>query len=334
MKALVYTGLQKLIYREEKDPIEIPGESIIKVKASGICGSDMHAYHGKDDRRNAPLILGHEVSGTSQNGKFKNQTVVLNPLITCEECSYCKSNREHLCPQRTMVGMSKPIQREGGLAEYISIPNKNIHIISETLDIKEAALSEPIAVCVHAVSISKKNSEKPLSECTVLIQGAGAIGLLCGLILSKVENCKKIVMSDPNKLRLDECSKYLKAKFVNPASKELNENGFDLVFDTVGLEVSRQQAIHTTAPGGLIVHVGLTQPEGIFNFRKLTIQEITVVGTYCYTKKDFKLAIDFLTNKKLGSLNWIEYRALKKGPEAFKQIHNGSCVAPKIILIP
>ena len=81
MKALVYTGLQKLIYREEKDPIEIPGESIIKVKASGICGSDMHAYHGKDDRRNAPLILGHEVSGTSQNGKFKNQTVVLEVYL-------------------------------------------------------------------------------------------------------------------------------------------------------------------------------------------------------------------------------------------------------------
>ena len=141
-------------------------------------------------------------------------------------------------------------------------------------------------------------------------------------------------MSDPNKLRLDECSKYLKAKFVDPKSKELKENEFDVVFDTVGLEVSRQQAIYTAAPGGLIVHVGLTQPEGTFNFRKLTIQEITVVGTYCYTNKDFKRAIDILTNKKLGSLKWIEYRDLKKGAEAFKQIHDGSCIAPKIILIP
>ena len=128
MKALVYTGIQKLVYREEKNPIEIPGESIINVKASGICGSDMHAYHGKDDRRNAPLILGHEVSGTIQSGKFKDQIVVLNPLITCEICNYCTSGREHLCPKRTMVGMSKPIQREGGLAEYISIPDKNIFI--------------------------------------------------------------------------------------------------------------------------------------------------------------------------------------------------------------
>ena len=128
MKALVYTGIQELIYREEKNPKKISGESIVKVHASGICGSDMHAYHGKDERRKPPLILGHEVSGIIHNGKNKDKTVVLNPLISCGKCNYCKFNHEHLCPDRSMVGMSTPFQREGGLAEYISIPDKNIHI--------------------------------------------------------------------------------------------------------------------------------------------------------------------------------------------------------------
>ena len=164
MKALVYTGIQELIYREEKNPKEIIGESIIKVLASGICGSDMHAYHGRDERRNAPLILGHEVSGVIQNGKLKNQTVVLNPLITCNVCNYCKNGREHLCPKRTMVGMSEPALREGGLAEFISIPDKNIYVIPKTLDTNESALTEPTAVCVHAVSLSKESSKKPLSD--------------------------------------------------------------------------------------------------------------------------------------------------------------------------
>ena len=334
MKALVYTGVQKLIYREEKNPREIKGESIIKVHASGICGSDMHAYHGKDERRNPPLILGHEVSGKSQTGKFKDKSVVLNPLISCSECNYCRNGSEHLCPERTMVGMSKPLQREGGLADYISIPDKNIHEISKNLEIKEAALTEPTAVAVHAVNLGEKNKKKPLSECKILIQGAGAIGLLCGLILNYEKKCKNIVMSDPNKLRLDECSNYLRAQLVSPTNKELRENGFDLVFDTVGLEISRQQAIHTIAPGGTIIHVGLTQPAGSFDFRKLTIQEITVVGTYCYTNEDFKKSINLLTEKKIGSLKWIEYRKLKEGAEAFEQIHNGTCVAPKIVLIP
>ena len=334
MKALVYTGVEELTYREEQNPKEILGESIIKVQASGICGSDMHAYHGKDERRNPPLILGHEVCGTIQNGKFKDKIVVLNPLISCDNCNYCKNNREHLCPNRTMVGMSKPTQREGGLAEFISIPDKNIHIISNELIPKEAALTEPTAVAVHAVLLGEQNLKKPLSECKILIQGAGAIGLLCGLILNKEKNCKNIIMSDPNKLRLEECSKYLEATYVEPQDKQINENGFDIVLDTVGLEVSRQQAIHGIAPGGTIVHVGLTQPEGNFNFRKLTIQEITVVGTYCYTNEDFKKSINILTKKKLGSLDWIEYRELKDGADAFKEIHEGTCIAPKIILIP
>ena len=141
-------------------------------------------------------------------------------------------------------------------------------------------------------------------------------------------------MSDPNKLRLKECSKYLDGKFVEPSHKELMENEFDIIFDTVGLEVSRNQAISTIVPGGVIIHVGLTQPAGSFNFKKLTIQEIIIVGTYCYTNKDFKKAIEILTQKKIGSLDWIEYRDLKQGAEAFKQIHHGSCIAPKIILIP
>ena len=334
MHALVYTDTQKIEYREEKNPTEKQGESILKIQASGICGSDMHAYHGKDDRRIPPLILGHEVSGVIQNGKFKDKTVVLNPLISCEKCDYCKNGREHLCPERTMIGMSRPIKREGGLAELASVPEKNIYEVPKALDTKEAALAEPAAVALHAVILAEQTLKKPLAESKVLIQGAGAIGLLCGLILSKDKNCKNIFLSDLNKKRLDECSKYLDAQFVNPVDKSIKENDFDLVMDSVGLEVSRQQAIHVVSPGGSIVHIGLTQPSGTFNFRKLTIQEITLIGTYCYTNNDFKNTLNLLTNKKLGSLKWIEYRELKKGAEAFKEIHDGTCIAPKIILIP
>ncbi len=334
MQALVYTGTNKIDFREEKDPIAKPGETLVKVKASGICGSDMHAFHGNDERRIPPLILGHEVSGTSLDGKFKNKDVVINPLISCEKCDYCKNEREHLCPQRTMIGMSTPVKREGGLAELVSVPEKNIFEVPKKLSIKEAALAEPAAVALHAVLLAEQNLKKPVSESKILIQGAGAIGLLCGLVLNKEKKSTNITMSDPNKKRLDECAKYLKANFVSPNDKLIKENNFDLVLESVGLEVTRHQAIKSIAPGGTILHIGLTQPSGTFDFKKLTIQEITIVGTYCYTNKDFQKTLKILTEKKLGDLGWIEYRDLKKGSEAFNEIHNGTCVAPKIILIP
>jgi threonine dehydrogenase-like Zn-dependent dehydrogenase len=334
MHALVYTGNHKTEFRKEKDPIAKPGETLIKVKASGICGSDMHAYHGNDERRFPPLILGHEVSGTSLDGKYKDKDVVINPLISCDKCDYCKNEREHLCPERTMIGMSTPIKREGGLAELVSVPEKNIFEVPKKLSIKEAALAEPAAVALHAILLAEQNLKKPLSECKILIQGAGAIGLLCGLVLNKENKSTNIIMSDPNKKRLDECAKYLKANFVSPNDKSIKENNFDLILESVGLEVTRHQAIKSISPGGTIVHIGLTQPSGTFDFKKLTIQEITLVGTYCYTNKDFQQTINLLHKKTLGSLDWIEYRELKNGANAFKEIHDGTCVAPKIILIP
>jgi threonine dehydrogenase-like Zn-dependent dehydrogenase len=333
MHALVYTGTKELVYREEKNPKIINGESIVKVSASGICGSDMHAYHGKDNRRIPPLILGHEISGTIDKGKFAGKKVILNPLITCGKCDYCTNGREHLCGKRIILGMNKPIERQGGFAEYVSIPNQNIYELPKTLEMKEAPIAEPTAVALHAVELGEKELSKPLKYSKALVIGGGAIGLLSGLILSKVKDCTEIVIVDPNEKRLGECSKYLDAQPIKPDSKCIIDDHFDIVFDTVGMEVTRHQSIKVVKPGGIIIHIGLTQPSGPFDFRKTTLQEVTFIGTYCYTNNDFEKTLDLLANKKIGSLEWIEYRELKDGSRAFKEIHDGSCSAPKIILL-
>ncbi len=333
MQALVYTGTQELVYREEKNPKIINGESIVKVFASGICGSDMHAYHGKDNRRIPPLILGHEVSGTIDKGKFAGKKVILNPLITCGKCDYCTNGNEHLCGKRIILGMNKPIERQGGFAEYVSIPDQNIYELPKTLEMKEAPIAEPTAVSLHAVELAEKGYHKSLKDSKVLVIGGGAIGLLSGLILSKVKGCKEMIIIDLNEKRLKECSKYLDAQTLKPDNKNVMNDHFDIVFDTVGMEATRQQAIKAVKPGGIIIHIGLTEPSGSFNFRKATLQEITFIGTYCYTNKDFKNTLDILANKKIGSLNWIEYRKLKDGSLAFKEIHEATCSAPKIILL-
>ena len=333
MQALVYTDIQKLIYREEKNPKLLNGESIIKVSASGICGSDMHAYHGHDNRRIPPLILGHEVSGVINKGKDIGKKVVLNPLITCGACNYCINKREHLCPKRIILGMNRPIERQGGFAEYVSIQDKNIYELPKNLSMKEAPIAEPCAVALHAVELGENELSSELKDSKALVIGAGAIGLLCGLILSKVKKCKEIVIIEPNDKRLKESLKYLDADGFRPSSKNINTDNFDIVVDTGRLEITRQQAIESIRPGGVIIHIGLTQPSGNFDFRKATLQEITFIGTYCYTSKDFEKTLNILNNNDIGSLEWIEYRNLKEGASAFEEIHDGKCSAPKIILL-
>jgi threonine dehydrogenase-like Zn-dependent dehydrogenase len=230
--------------------------------------------------------------------------------------------------------MNKPIERQGCFAELVLTPDKNIYELPSNLDIKQAPIAEPTAVALHAVELGEEVLKKPIDQSRVLVIGGGAIGLLCALILEKYKKCKEIVLVDPNEKRLKVCGDHLNSETLKPDNITIKDSSFDMVFDTVGLEITRQNSIKLVNPGGVIIHIGLTQPSGTFNFRKATLQEITFVGTYCYTNKDFENTLKLLSSHALGTLEWIEYRELSKGADAFKQIHNGTCSAPKIILIP
>ena len=122
MRALVYTQPNEVQLQDRPEPVLAAEEVILKIDAVGICGSDMHAYHGHDPRRKPGLVLGHEFSGTvvqSASARYSMGTRVTgNPLITCGTCDYCVQGRNNLCAHRTMVGMTRP----GAIADYMSIP--------------------------------------------------------------------------------------------------------------------------------------------------------------------------------------------------------------------
>jgi threonine dehydrogenase-like Zn-dependent dehydrogenase len=330
LKALVYTDKETLIYKDEVDTIPKEGETLIKVSAVGICGSDMHAYHGHDDRRLPPLILGHEISGIDQK---KNQEVVINPLITCGLCKACEEKREHLCQHRGLLGMAKPISRPGGFAEFIAVPNKNIYNVPLENNLNDLSLTEPTAVAYHAIKTAEQISFANIQKSKILIIGGGAIGLLLALILQS-KNSGDITIIDTNQKRLDVCKQASKCNIALPDDSHILPNNYDIVFDAVGFATTRQKSIQTIKPGGVIIHIGLSQAGGEFDFRKATLQEVTFIGTYCYTEQDFRLSLDMLIHKKLGNLLWLDYRPLKDGAKAFKEIHDGITASPKIILRP
>jgi threonine dehydrogenase-like Zn-dependent dehydrogenase len=150
MKALVYTQPNEVQLQDRPTPELESGEVVLKIDAVGICGSDMHAYHGHDPRRKPGLVLGHEFCGTvvaSDSPRYaEGVRVTGNPLITCGICDYCVQGRNNLCSNRTMVGMTRP----GAFAEFMSIPVASLIDMPQTMSPIHAALTEPAATALHA----------------------------------------------------------------------------------------------------------------------------------------------------------------------------------------
>ncbi|MDH3281023.1 MAG: alcohol dehydrogenase catalytic domain-containing protein [Gammaproteobacteria bacterium] len=329
MKALVYTDTLEVQYREEPDPIPQAGEALVKIEAVGICGSDMHAYHGKDARRVPPLILGHEASGRVLSGPHVGERVVLNPLITCGACGACLSGRANLCAKRELIGM----RVAGAFAEMIAVPEQNLLPMPRGMGAVLASLTEPTATALHALRMAERVLDRPTSESRVLILGGGSIGVLAALLL-KHRGCEQIVLGDTNRLRRQTAASVQCAEVYDPAAHLPDPQGFDLVVDAVGSGSTRAVASRCVRPGGVISHIGLSDNEPGLDTRTLTLSEITFIGHYTYTPSDLCAAIEALASGQLGTIHWIECRALAEGAQAFRDLHEGQAGAQKIILIP
>ena len=331
MKALVYTDTQEMTYRDEPLPSPRAGDVVMEVAAAAICGSDMHAYHGHDERRVPPLILGHEVSGTLLDGKHAGQRMVINPLMTCGTCHPCLSGRSNLCAERELIGM----YLQGALAEQVAIAEKNVLPIPQDMDPVHAALTEPTATALHAVALVERIAYRPLSEMRCLVLGGGAIGLLAALIL-KAKGCSRVDLAETNALRRASIeAQHCCTDVFDPITESApHQSEYDVVFDCVGSAITRKSASAAVAPGGIISHVGLQNSGDGFDSRRITLQEITVLGNYCYTPIDMKASIDMLYHQQLGNLDWVEVRPLSAGGQAFDDLHHGRVAAAKIVLQP
>ena len=324
MKALVYTGPEALEIRDVPEPAAGPGEVLVAVESVGICGSDMHAYLGHDARRPAPLILGHEAAGTIVGGARDGARVTINPLVTCGACPACRAGRENLCPNRQIISMQP---REGAFAEIVAIPETNLVAVPGEVPLDKAALAEPLAVSWHAARLGLE-ALHPAMERRALVIGGGAIGLAAALALGAM-GVADVEIAEPNPAR----RAYLSKTGGMSALAEPGE-GYSLVVDAVGFAATRALASARVLPGGVIVHIGLGEDTGGLDIRRMTLQEITFVGTYTYTARDFRDTAAAMFDGRLGRLDWVETRPLASGAEAFDDIRSGRVAAPKTVLKP
>jgi 2-desacetyl-2-hydroxyethyl bacteriochlorophyllide A dehydrogenase len=330
MKALVYTNPNEVTYRDEPDPVLAANEVVLRIDAVGICGSDMHAYHGHDPRRVPPLILGHELAGTVVAGPGVGKRYTANPLITCGVCEYCVQGRNNLCANRTMVGMTRP----GAFAERMSIPTSSLVAIPEDMSPVMAALAEPAATTLHALNLSMRAMHRPIPECSLLIIGGGAIGMLAAL-LAQSYGCHDVRVAETNALRRASLEKHAGCRSLDPiVGNVVADNSADLVLDAVGAKVTRSAALAAVKPGGVIMHVGLQDWASEIDMRKLTLAEITLLGTYTYSTADLRATVAALKRGAFGNLAWVEQRPLADGARAFQDLHLGKSASAKIVLHP
>lgn len=331
MKALVYTGPESLDYRDEPDLLPAKGEVLVRIGSAGICGSDMHAYLGHDERRPAPLILGHEASGIVVSGPDAGRRVTINPLVTCGSCAYCSDGRQNLCASRQIISMPP---RPGAFAQFVSIPEENLVTVPEDFDLEKAALAEPLACGWHAVRLGLSALHCNAAEARCVVIGGGAIGIASALSLA-ARGADSISIIETNRLRYPALERAGAHLVIDPAGPDApGDATVDMVIDAVGTSATREMACRLARPGGVIVHIGLGDAAGGLDVRRMTLQELTFIGTYTYTKEDFRDTASAMFDGRLGSLDWYETRPLGDGPAAFADIRQGRAEMPKIILKP
>jgi threonine dehydrogenase-like Zn-dependent dehydrogenase len=331
MQALVNTAAFEMTYREEPMAVRLADDEVrLRIDAVGICGSDMHAYHGHDPRRIPPIILGHEFAGTVVEGAYLGRRFTGNPLIACGVCDYCVQGRSNLCSNRSMVGMTRP----GAYAEFMTIPSKCLVEIPPDMSAARAALTEPAATALHALHMAQRASVRPIQECRVLVIGGGAIGMFMALLLGNY-GVRGVQVAETNALRRASIARHADARAYDPITATgAAESSCDLVFDCVGSKHTRSAALKAIAHGGVMVHVGLQDWASEIDMRKITLAEITLIGTYTYTMADLRATVAALHANAFGDCAWVEERALADGARAFADLHEGKSASAKIVLRP
>ncbi len=299
MKAIVYVGPNQLEVMEREMPEVKEGQILVKVDRAGICGGDLGIYKGLHPRAKAPLIFGHEFSGTVEiDGKTfkKGDKVTINPIISCGNCTPCNTGNQHVCNTLRLVGIDK----DGAMAEYIAVDEKKLYKLGDNVSDEMGALIEPIAVAVH--SIREPNYK---SGDNAIVYGAGPIGMAIAIVLKEFGcNNLTIVEADDNRIKIaKEFGMDVRdAKTLNLEelkAEKTGGDGFDFVFDCAGVEAVANQLIKASKVRGKIVVVAGYKKPTIFPLNEGMFKEVAFEFVRVYRDKDYEIAIEIANKQPL-----------------------------------
>lgn len=318
MRALVFHGPGDIRVERLPDPEPAPGEVLIRVAATGICGSDLHGYTGENGRRHPGQVMGHETVGRIEG---EGTLVTVNPVIGCGDCPQCAAGTEQLCTRRRIIGVD-PTYRSA-FAELMAVPTGNLVVLPADLPIEYGALVEPLSVGYHA---AVRGGVRP--DDRVLVIGGGPIGQACALAARRL-GADTVLVSEPHPGRRALVS-LLGLDAVHPSDVD---GAATVVLDAVGSGASLTAAFDHSTLGARVVLVGMNAPEVTLAAYAVSTYERTLVGSFCYPSAEFRQTAAWVATRPPGLEHLVDGRAgLGGAPDAFAALAAGSLDASKVLV--
>ena len=343
MKALVLEDYNTLVYKDVPDPVILPDEVLVKIKACGICGSDVHGLDGSTGRRIPPLIMGHEASGiieatgTGVTKWKKGDRVTFDSTVYHLDDWFTREGRYNLSDNREVLGVSPgDYRRNGAFAEFTAVPQHILYRIPDQVTFEQAAMVEAAAVALHAINIS---GIKTGDSC--IVAGAGSIGIFIIKLLG-IAGAGCIIAVDINPLKLQNAQKYGAEHIFESDDKNLGEKirsvtgprGADIAFEAAGKNETAEIAIDAVRKGGTVILIGNTAKVIEFPLQKVVTKELKVQGS-CAIRGEYDVILKLLENRKLRVDDQISAIApLSEGAKWFGRLYRKEDNLNKVILVP
>jgi L-iditol 2-dehydrogenase len=303
MKQAVMTEPGKIEFRETAKPIPGSGEILIQIRRIGICGSDIHVYHGLHPYTGYPVVQGHEIAGVvaEVGGSVREfapgDAVTFMPQNTCGRCYPCRHGQYHICDSLKVMGFQAP----GAAQEYFAVPVDKVIKIPAGMGLEEGAMIEPTAVALHALGRTEIGLDGSVKEKKVVVLGAGPIGNLVAQS-AKALGAEKVIITDLSEFRLqiarvcgiDAAVNPKKEKLDDAIQSEFGEERADLIMECVGSEATITDAVACARKGSTIVVVGVFGKKPVVDLGLVQDRELNLLGTLMYQRKDYQKAIELI----------------------------------------
>ena len=306
MKTVRLHGPNDLRLHDEPSPEPGPGEALVRVKAVGICGSDLHWFSEAgigDARLQNPLVLGHEFSGVVSAGTRQGERVVVDPAIPCHVCEHCLQGNPNLCEHVRFAGHG---QEDGALREYITWPQECLYTLPETLSDADGVMLEPLGVAIHTVDLAHLRVGM-----SVGVFGCGPIGLLV-IQMARLAGATKIYVSEPLPHRL-------KAAIALGAREWAPDQSVDVSFEVAGENMAVETAIAAVKPGGRVILAGIPADDSTSFSASVARRKGLTIKLVRRMKFTYPRAIELVSSGKVEVRSLVTHSfPLAQAAEAFR----------------